>query len=453
MGIWMRSGWMAGLVVVTGLAGGVFGANWGNWRGPTGNGVAEDGNPPVKWSAGKNVKWKVKIPGKGNSSPVVWGDKVFLLTAEETNRKAAMGDVAGDEIFVQEEPRRRRRGGRRGFRRPKPTNVYQFSLVCVSRKSGKILWKKTAVEAVPHESGHSTNTQASASPVTDGKHVYANFGSRGVFCFDMDGKVKWKRDLGDMRTRASFGEGASPALYGNTLVVPWDHEGESFIAALDATTGKTIWKKERDEPTTWATPLIAKHDGKMQVVTNGTRRVRSYDLKTGKLLWACGGQATNPIASPVVMGDVVYCMTGYRGYAVYAVRLGSKGDITGKDKEVWKRTDAGPYIASPTLYQGRLYYTKSRDGVLVCVDAKTGKTLYGPMRVEGIRSMYASLVAAQGRIYMTGRDGTTVVFAAGDEFKVLATNSLGEGVDASPAIVGDQMFVRTATTLYCLEKE
>src|SRR5690606_9062837 len=235
----------------------------------------------------------------------------------------------------------------------------------------------------------------------------------------LEGKLLWKADLGDMQTRNGFGEGASPALHGDTLVVPWDHEGESLIFALDAKTGDVRWKKPRDERTTWATPLIVEHGGKLQVVTNGSTRVRSYDLATGDVIWECGGQASNPIPSPVVLDQTVFCMTGYQGYAVYAIPLDAKGDITGSDKVKWSRRDSGPYVSSPVLYDGRLWFTKSREALVSSLDAKTGEPLISQERIPGIQSLYASPVAANGRIYFTGREGVTVVLKNAPKLEVL----------------------------------
>jgi outer membrane protein assembly factor BamB len=308
-----------------------------------------------------------------------------------------------------------------------------------------------AAEAVPHEAGHQTNTFASGSPITDGRRLWVSFGSQGIYCYDLEGKLRWKRDLGDMQTRNAFGEGASPALYKDTLIVPWDHEAQSFIAALDANTGEPRWKTDRDELTTWATPLIVEHDGRVQVIANGSNRVRSYDLKTGEVIWECGGQASNPIPSPVVQNDLVYCMTGYRGYAVYAIPLDSKGDITDSNHIAWSRTDAGPYVSSPLLYGGQLYFTKARDAVLSSLDAATGEPIIEQVRLPGLNSMYASPVAAADRIYFTSREGATIVLKHGPQLDVLATNRLDEGIDASPAIVGKRMYLRGENHLYCIE--
>lgn len=460
------------LLLVTSAAGyaEVLDANqqWPNWRGPMTNGTAPEAKPPVKWSATENVAWKTEIPGKGCGSPIIWNDRVYLLTAMEVEGEESDPSTAETEPAEHQEaepPRRGPRGGGPGGRGQRGgrgfggggdqiLKPHQFMVICLDKASGEVVWKQIAIEAVPHEAGHGTNTQASASPVTDGKHLYAFFGSRGIYCYDMVGNLKWKRDLGHMQTRNAFGEGGTPALHGNKLVVPWDHEGESFVATLNAETGEVLWRQERDEVTTWATPLVVSHDGVDQVVMNGTNRVRSYDLANGALLWECGGQATNPIPTPIHQDGVVYVMTGYRGYAVYAISLDSRGDVTNDDnKVIWSRTDAGPYIASPVLYQGNLYFTKARDGILYSVNAATGEPVFGPERMTGLNTLYASPVAADGKVYFTSRDGKTKVLQHGSEYKVLADNDLGEGVDASPAISGSQMFIRGEKHLFCLEQK
>jgi outer membrane protein assembly factor BamB len=408
-------------------------ANWGQWRGPNGNGVSPNGNPPVEWGTDKNVKWKAAIPGEGSATPVIWGDQVFILAAVPSQEQAGESAPAGGGNVT-------------------PAVPYQYTVLCLDRETGDVRWKKVAADVVPHESRHPTNSFASGSPTTDGKHVYASFGSAGIYCYDMDGQLVWSRDLGDMKTRNGFGEGSSPTLYGNTLIVTWDHEGPSFITALDALTGEPKWKVDRDEPTTWATPFVVEHGGRTQVITNGTNRVRSYDLETGELIWECGGQVTNPIPSPVIQDNLVYVTTGYRGYALYAIPLDAKGDISGTDKIAWHRNEGTPYIASPMLYQGILYVTQSRDAILTCLDAKTGEVLSERKRMPDLKVLYASPVAADGRLYYSDREGTTVVLKAGPDPEVLATNRLEEVIDASPAIVGNQMFIRTAKDLYCLQE-
>jgi outer membrane protein assembly factor BamB len=414
---------------------------WPQWRGPESTGAAPEGSPAVQWSESKNVRWKVEIPGTGSATPVVWGDRIFVLSAVDTGKKPA------DASTLDPKPP----ADSRGMSTAAPTTIHQFIVLCLDRMTGATLWSQTAVEAVPHEGHHTSHGFASGSPATDGKVLIASFGSRGIFCYDLEGHALWKRDLGWMKIKIGFGEGISPVLAGDSVVVNWDHEAGSFLICLDARTGQEKWRQARDEGTTWTTPLVVEHAGVSQVVVNGTRRTRSYDLATGRLIWECGGQAMNPIATPVALDGVVYCMTGYKGYAVDAIRLDSKGDVTGTAQVVWKRTDAGPYVSSPLLYDGLLYYTKERQGILMCVDAKTGEVRFGPERLPEIETVYASIVGAAGRVYVAGREAATVVLRKGPKFEVLAVNRLDEGIDASPVVVGKQLYLRGARHLYCIE--
>lgn len=415
--------------------------NWPNWRGPNYNGSIDGVSPPSQWSGEQNVQWKVDVPGRGSGSPIVWEDQIILLSAVDTG-KTTDGRTPPPSDDASE-------GGRSRFRQPAPTTVHEFLVTSFDLSSGETRWNTVVTTAVPHEGGHGTNTFASSSAVTDGKHIFASFGSRGVYCLDMSGKVIWSKDLGRMETRNAFGEGSSPALIGDTLIVPWDHEGPSAVYALDATTGEQQWKTERDERTTWATPLAVTSGDQVQIVMNGSI-VRSYDLKTGDLLWSCGGQVSNPIPCPVRFGDSVVCMTGYRGNAIYVIQLDAEGDVSDSEAVVWNRNDAAPYVSSPTLYKGQLYFTKERSGVMSSVDAESGEVVIPPTRLPGIRDVYASPVAADDKIYFTGRDGVTTVIRHGAEFDAIAENDLGEPVDASPAIVGDRILIRGAEHLYCI---
>jgi outer membrane protein assembly factor BamB len=399
--------------------------NWHHWRGPNGNGFSPNADPPVEWSETKNVKWKMELPGSGSATPVAWGDRMFLLAAIDTNKEAT----------------------------GKAATIHRFEVICLDRATGKTLWSRTAVEEAPHEGRHATNTYASGSPMTDGKILVASFGSRGIFAYDLDGALKWKRNLGEMKIKVGFGEGASPVLWGDSVVVLRDHEAGSSLTCLDAKTGEPKWKQDRDEGTTWTSPFVVERDGVTQVVVNGTKRTRSYDLATGKLVWECGGQGMNPIALPVVREGLVYCMTGYKGYAVCAIRLDSKGDVTGTGQVAWKRNDSGPYVASPLLYDDLLYFGKEREGILTCVEASTGALKFGPERLPGMDVMYASPVGAAGRVYLAGRSGTVVVLKHGPAFEVLATNKLGESLDASPVLLGKELFLRGEKHLYCIARE
>jgi outer membrane protein assembly factor BamB len=414
-------------------------ANWHQWRGPEANGTAPTGDPPLTWDDKTNIKWKTPLPGRGTSTPIIWGDQIFLLTASDTGKEADPKDIPKPDPNFQVKTR-------------PPTTYHQFDVVCVDRKTGQIRWQKTAARQVPHEGHHETHTYAASSPVTDGKSLFVNFGSRGVYCFDLDGKQLWKRDFGLMHTRLGWGEGASPALHGDALVVPWDQETGSFVLCLDARTGETRWKVDRPkEPTSWATPLIVERNGKAQVIVNGTNKARSYDLATGKVLWECGGQTLNCIPCPLLYKDLAICMSGYKGAAVYAIKLDASGDVSNTDQIAWKYEKGTPYVPSAVLSGDRLYFTQANMNVLTCLDLKTGKPTIDQERLPKVTSFYASPVAAKGRIYFTGRDGTTVVIKQADKLEVLATNRVGEGVDASPAIVGKQLFIRGEKHLFCIE--
>lgn len=423
--------------------------NWHQWRGPNADGTAPSANPPVRWSETENVKWKVEIPGLGSATPIVWNDRIFVLTAVQTDRAAETAENAENEGEGA-------RGGEnrsRRFRSAVPRHYHRFTVLCYDRETGKELWTRVAAEEVPHEGHHSTGTFASGSPVTDGSLLYVTFGSRGFYCYDMEGTLQWKRDLGDLQIRNAFGEGSSPVLCGGKLIAPWDHEGRSSVVALDSKTGATLWEVDRDEATTWSTPLVVTADGGTQVILHGTKRVRSYDPEDGRLIWECGGQAMNPVASPVACDDLVYCTTGRQGYAVSAIPLAARGDITGTEQIAWHRDDSGAYVSSPLLYGGLLYHVKGLTSILSCLDAQTGEIVFGPERLPGLREIYASPVIAQQRIYLTDRGGRTLVIQHGRELNILATNSLDDGVDASFALVGEELFVRGNKHLYCIKRQ
>lgn len=438
-------------------------ANWASWRGPNGNGsAAAEAQPPLTWSATENIKWKTEIPGRGHSTPILWGDKLFLLTAipqggaaqAEEAAPAPRGEGARGE-GQRGEGERGQGGGGRGGRGGRggggaPQTEYSFAVLCVDANTGAIQWQTEVNKQKPHEGHHQTNTFASCSAVTDGQHVFASFGSFGIACLTLDGQLVWKKDLGDMRTRNSFGEGASPALWGDTLVVPWDHEGDSALYVLDTKSGDVKWKVDREEPTVWATPLITEFKGRVQVITSGTNRVRSYDLKDGKLIWECQALGANPIPTPMRLGDTVICASGYRSYHLAAIPLDGEGDVT--ERVVWKRNDAAPYVSTPVMYEETLYVTKSQDPLLTIVNAKTGETLMEPQRLPSLNNLYASPLAAAGRIYFSSRNGTTLVLKHGNQAEVLATNELGEGLDASPIAIGKRLYLRGEKHLFCVEQ-
>ena len=545
-------GGLAGLAWA--LASTVTAENWPAWRGPTANGVAPGGNPPKEFSEGKNVLWKIKVPGSGNSTPVIWGDQLFVLTAEKTGKKVAaaggesrergqgaerrqrpegerpegrgrgeQGSRGGDrprpdgdrgsrggerprpdgersqrggqsgsgggsfnrEEFIKrfdkngdgelndaerdamrDELRQQFGGGRGGERSPrsgrssrgrggfgggsKPTEEYRFVLISLDRNTGKENWRRVAATQVPHEGHHRDHGYASGSPVTDGEHIIVSFGSRGLYCYDMKGKLQWKKDFGDMRMRNSFGEGTSPALHGDTVVLLWDHEGDSALYALDKKTGKLKWKTDRNEASGWCTPVVTIHDGVTQVIVNGTRAVRSYQLSDGKLLWQCSGQTSNAIPSVVVDENFAYAMSGFRGAHLAAIKLGGSGDLTDSKSVSWTANRGTPYTPSPLLSNGRIWYLSGNNGVLSVRDTKSGKLLVEGERLDGVSGVYASPVSAGGRVYIAGRNGTVSVLKDSAKLEVLATNELDDKFDCSPAVVGNQMFLRGKEHLYCI---
>ena len=396
--------------------------HWPQWRGPDGTGSAVDARPPATWSEHENIQWKVPIPGQGHSSPVVWGDRVFLSTA------------------VPQEPA------------VEPSGVYDYTLMALSRVDGSVLWQRVARSQQPHEGTHAAGSWASASPITDGEHVYASFGSAGLYCFDLLGKLIWETDLGDMQTRRAFGEGSSPALHGDVIVVNWDHEGQSFIVALDKKTGEQLWKQERDEATSWSTPLIVEVGGATQVVTSATNRIRAYELLSGRLLWESGGMTVNVIPTPVALGDLVFVTSGFRGNALLAIRLSAaSGDITGTDAIAWRRDEDTPYIPSPLLHDETLYLIKRNSNILSALNASDGRVIFEKQRLDGIENVYASPVGAGSHVYVTGTNGTTATLRHGSGgLDLVATNQLDDSFSASPAIAGNQLFLRGHESLYCI---
>jgi len=414
---------------------------WPAWRGPLGSGVSPAGNPPLTWSETQNIRWKVPVPGQGTSSPIVWGDRIFFLTAIKTDR---VGTPEPAPVPESNEP-----APFHGGKNPK--NVYKFDVVCVDLATGRTVWQKTARETVPHEGHHPDHGFASYSPVTDGNCVWASFGSRGVHCYDLNGEHKWSRDLGRMKSKMMFGEGSSPTLAGDALIVVMDHEGESSIQALDKNTGRTLWRKTRDEDTAWATPAVAVVDGKMQVIVSATNRIRSYNVATGDLIWECGGQTQNVIPSPIVSGGMVFCTSGFRGSELQAIELGHTGDLTGTGAVRWQVSKATPYVPSPILYGDNLYVCSMNRAAISCYHAETGRLNFVEERLEGVKDIYASPVGAAGRVYFVGRKGVTEVIRNTDKLEVLATNKLDDEFDASPAIVGDRILLKGKRNLYCIQ--
>lgn len=423
---------LTALLTVTAMSAPQEETYWPQWRGPEMTGIASQGDPPVEWSEDLNVAWKVEIPGRGLGTPVIWNDRIFLMTALE--RPGGGGETAAAATGSE--------------------SVHEFVVMALSREDGSVVWRRTAAVERPHQGKRDNTTFASASAVTDGEHVFAFFGSRGLYAYDVEGNLSWQTDLGDMQIRNAFGEGATPALRGETLVVPWDHQGPSFIVALDKATGEELWRRERDEIDTWATPLIVETGVGTQVITAGTNRVRSYDLSTGEIVWEGDGLTMNPIPSPVFSDGVAYLTSGYRGNALRAVRLAdASGEIGGSSAVLWEYDRDTPYVPSPLLYGDNFYMLKSNSAILTNLDPRIGRPHYGPVRLEGLAEVYASPVGVAGRVYVLGRDGNALVLENGPELEVLARNSLDDGFDASPAIVGDELYLRGYRFLYRISED
>ncbi|MCI0694827.1 PQQ-like beta-propeller repeat protein [candidate division KSB1 bacterium] len=412
---------------------------WPQWRGPLGTGVAPHANPPVEWSESKNIRWKIALPGSGHSTPIVWGDRIFITTAvpygEALQPKYSDASGAHDILPI--------------------THRHRFMVIAVSRRDGKILWERIVREEIPHEGAHYTASLASNSPVTDGEHLFAFFGSYGLYCLDLNGKLLWKTDLGDMQALHSHGEGSSPALYRETLIINWDHEGESFLVAFNKRTGTQRWKVARGRGTSWTTPIVVEYGGKAQVIVSGSQRMRGYDLATGKAIWECGGLSIeNVVSSPVAGNGMVFAGSTYDRQAMLAIRLdGAKGDITGTKQVAWQRTRGAPYVPSPLLYGNSLYFLYHLQGILTRVNARTGEDQPGPLRLNGLRSVFASPVGVAGRVYITDRDGATLVLSHSDKPEVLALNQLEDSFSASAAVAGRELFLRGEKYLYCIAEE
>jgi outer membrane protein assembly factor BamB len=422
-------------------------ADWPRWRGPLETGMAR-GDAPTTWSDSKNIKWKVPIPGRGHSSPVLWGDQIFVTTAVPIGTEPE-GERPARPQPGAESGRRRGAGGGAG-----PLVDHKFELISLDRRTGKVLWQKTARVAKPHEGYHRMyGSFASNSPVTDGKHVFAYFGSRGIFCYDLKGRLIWEKDFGvQMKMRLEFGEGTAPVLYENALILNMDHEGEDLMVVLDKNTGKELWRASRDEPSNWAAPLVVEFQGRKQIVVSATRKVRSYDFKTGEVIWECAGLGTNTIPAPVRQGDMIYVMSGHREPNLLAIKLGRKGDLTGTDAVVWTNNRGNAYTASPVLHDNQLYFVTD-SGMVSCLDATSGKPYYSQVRLPKAANIKSSPVGANGKLYISTEDGDVVVLKMGEAFEVLATNTLeGQFFIATPAIAGGEIFLRGQNTLFCVQQ-
>jgi hypothetical protein len=420
----------------------IHGENWPKFRGLSAGVAPDDPALPDTWSPTENVAWKIDIPGLGWSSPVVWGDHVFLTSVVNTT--------------PQESPRP-------GFYLgdwPASTAPHRWMVVDIDFKTGKIRWQHEVQSDPPGRPKHLKNTFASETPVTDGERVYFYFGNAGLFVFDMDGKAVWSKKIGPFKTRNNWGSAGSPALHGDRIYIVNDNDEQSFIAAYDKRTGAEAWKVNRAEGTNWSTPFVWENEQRTEIVTSGSDRVRSYDL-SGKVLWEFTGMSTISIPTPFSRFGLLYISSGYIADPLrpaYAIRPGASGDISLKQGEtsnayiVWSARTGAPYNPTPVIY-GDNYYTLFDRGFLTTQDAKTGKDIYPRQRITADASAFtASPWAYNGKIFALSEDGDTYVVQAGNEFKVLGKNSLNEMALATPAVSNGSLFIRTVSKLYRITK-
>jgi outer membrane protein assembly factor BamB len=416
------------------------GANWPTFRGHQARGIAENSQAPARWNVEKseNIQWKTPIPGLGHSCPVIWGDKIFVTTAVRENGNADLKvGLYGDIGSVNEQMK------------------HSWVLFALSKADGKILWKTAAHEGVPKVKRHPKSSHANSTPATDGQHIVCIFGSEGLFCFSMDGKLRWQTDLGPLDSgyfvvpTAQWGFASSPVIQGDRVIVQGDVLTNPFLAAFDLATGKELWRTPRSDVPTWSTPAVFTHDGKPQIIVNGFRHIGGYDFESGKEIWKLKGGGNIPVPTPIVAGDLIFITNAHGKMApIYAIRLGATGDISLADNQssnshiAWSMNRRGNYMQTP-LVVGDYLYCCNDGGVLACYHAKTGELQYSERLGPGGSGFTASAVAADGKIYFASELGAVYVVKAGPRFEVLAKNELGETCMATPAISEGTLFFRT----------
>lgn len=419
--------------------------DWPQFRGPSASGIGS-GSPPTEWNtdSGKNVLWKTAIPGLGHSSPIVWGDRIFLTSAVPARGESVLKvGLYGDIEPVKDE-------GPQSFR------VY-----CLDRKSGKILWEREAAGGAPKIKRHPKSTHANPTPATDGKHLVVFFGSEGLFAYDLDGKLLWKKDFGVLDSgfymvpEAQWGFASSPIIHDGMVIIQADVQHNAFLAALDIESGKEIWRTARSDVPTFGTPAVAPYtgdgSGAMQVVVNGWKHIGGYDLKTGKEIWKLTGGGDIPVPTPVSLDRLVVITSAHGAMRpIYAIRTDASGDITkSRSGMAWSQEKAGNYMQTPLLAGGLGYFCLD-NGVLSVYQLSNGERLYQQRLGGGTSGFTSSPVAADGRLYITNEDGHTYVLAGGREYKLLAENELGETVMATPAISDGVIYVRGGKHLFAI---
>jgi len=420
-------------------------ANWPQFRGPGGRGISGSSQIPEHWSATENVAWKREIPGHSWSSPIVWGDRVFVATA------ISSGDV---------EPAKK--GLYLGGERPNATRPeHEWKMLCLDLNSGALRWERLLHRGSPAQPVHLKNTYASQTPVTDGRHVFAYIGNVGVFAVDFGGQVAWSKAIDPQKTRYGWGPAASPVLHRDRLYLVNDNDERSYLLALDKATGKELWRTDRDEKSNWSTPCVWENDRRTEIVTAGTGAVRSYDLE-GRLLWSLKGMSSITIATPYADGRRLYVTSGFivdKTRPIYAIRPGAVGDISLTNGETnnagiaWCQPLAAPYNPSTLVYENRLYVLYDR-GELSAFDARTGAPLFSREKLPQGLHFTASPWACNGRVFCLNEDGLTFVLRTGDRFELLHTNKLAEDdmSMATPALAGDRLLIRTSVRLYCIKR-
>lgn len=416
-------------------------SNWPQWRGPESQGISMDKGLPAEWSSSKNIRWKTPVAGRGHSSPIIWGKHVFLTTAIEgavvPGAKAATHKVDGKDWVHPDSVGADRK--------------HTFKVISLDRDTGRILWEQTAWEGTPYDDRHRKSSFASSTPATDGRYVYAYFGTEGLYCYDFEGKLVWKAILGKLGT-IGMGTGTSPVLYENLVILQCDEEegAGSFMVALDKKTGREVWKTPRKVQVSWTTPVLVRTPRRVELIASGAEAVISYDPATGKELWRSKGVESNAIPTPVATTDMVVVAAGYPAKIAMAIRLGGTGEL--KDSSIaWKYEKGTAYVPSPILYDDYLYLTTDR-GIITCLDVKTGKVVYEGGRVPIPATFTASPVAFDGKILLTSEDGDTFIVKAGPKHEILGTNSLDEPVYSSPALADGKIFIRGEKNLYCIGK-
>lgn len=413
--------------------------NWPQWRGTDGSGISSETGLPTEWSETKNIRWKAPIPGRGHSSPIVWGSKIFLTTS-----------IEGPVVPGAEAVRHYHKG--QEYLHPDSVGAdhsYTMKLVCLDLSSGKMLWERTVYEGRVYDNRHRKNTYASATPATDGQYIYLSFEAEGIYCYDFEGKRIWKTSLGRI-AKGGMGPGTSPVLFENLVILQCDQEyGEgSFIAAVDKKNGKEVWRVSRDQRRSWATPLLVRTVQRTELVTSGPKKIVAYDPATGKELWTAPGVESNPIPSPVAGRNLVFVTAGSDAKRAFAIRLGGSGDLTDTANLVWRYDKGTAYVPSPILYNDYLYLLTDA-GALTCLEAATGKVVY-QARLPVATKFTASPIAFDGKIMIISEDGDGFIVKEGPVPEVLNANPLGEAVYASPAISHGNILIRGASNLYCI---